>query len=87
MEDGNRTDYYQRLANTQRFGRHTEKLSEIAGQLYFFNEAEANYNEDAQEPTTEETILSHLRPPRRQKKKGQREEDLKELPQMSRRKN
>ena len=30
-----------RLANQQRFGRHTEKLGEIAGQLSFFNEAEA----------------------------------------------
>ena len=29
-----------RLANQQRFGRHTEKLDEIAGQLSFFNEAE-----------------------------------------------
>ncbi|MCD8019519.1 MAG: transposase [Clostridiales bacterium] len=29
-----------RIANQQRFGRHTEKLSEIPGQLSFFNEAE-----------------------------------------------
>ena len=28
-----------RLANQQRFGRNTEKLDEIAGQLSFFNEA------------------------------------------------
>ena len=34
-----------RLANQQRFGRHTEKLDDIAGQLSFFNEAEANYDE------------------------------------------
>ena len=27
-----------RLANQERFGRHTEKLNEIAGQLSFFNE-------------------------------------------------
>ena len=27
-----------RLANQQRFGRNTEKLDEIAGQLSFFNE-------------------------------------------------
>ena len=26
-----------RLANQQRFGRHTEKLSEIAGQISLFN--------------------------------------------------
>ena len=31
-----------RLANQQRFGRNTEKPDEIAGQLSFFNEAEAN---------------------------------------------
>ncbi len=27
-----------RLADQQRFGRHTEKLSEIEGQISFFNE-------------------------------------------------
>ena len=43
-----------RLANQQRFGRHTEKLGEIAGQLSFFNEAEANCSEDAPEPTIED---------------------------------
>ena len=43
-----------RLANQQRFGRHTEKLGEIAGQLSFFNEAEANCSEDAPEPTRPE---------------------------------
>ena len=46
-----------RLANQQRFGRHTEKLGEIAGQLSFFNEAEANCMEDAPEPTLEETSV------------------------------
>ena len=70
-----------RLANQQRFGRHTEKLEEIAGQLSFFNEAEANCDEDAQEPTIEETVRSRKKPPRRKKKKGQREEDFKDLPQ------
>lgn len=70
-----------RLADQQRFGRHTEKLEEIAGQLSFFNEAEANCNENAPEPTMEETIASIKKPPRKPKKKGQREEDLKDLPQ------
>ena len=70
-----------RLANQQRFGRHTEKLGEIAGQLSFFNEAEANCMEDAPEPTIEETIRLEVKPVRRSKKKGQREEDLKEFPQ------
>lgn len=70
-----------RLANQQRFGRQTEKLDEIAGQLSFFNEAEANYDENAEEPTIGEMIRSEMKPPRRAKKKGQREEDLKDFPQ------
>ena len=37
-----------RLANQQRFGRQTEKLDDIAGQLSFFNEAEADYDEAAE---------------------------------------
>ena len=69
-----------RLANQQRFGRHTEKLGEIAGQLSFFNEAEANCSEDAPEPTIEEAICLELKPVRRAKKKGQKE-DLKDFPQ------
>ena len=38
-----------RLANQQRFGRRTEKLDDIAGQLSFFNEA-------AKEPTVKEVF-------------------------------
>lgn len=45
-----------RLANQQRFGRRTEKLDDIAGQLSFFNEAEVNYNEAAKEPTVKEVF-------------------------------
>ena len=52
-----------RLANQQRFGRHTEKLDDIAGQLSFFNEAEANYDETAPEPVMEEVIESAKRGP------------------------
>ncbi len=70
-----------RLANQQRFGRRTEKLDEIAGQLSFFNEAEANCNPDASEPTIEETVLQQVKKPRKPKQKGQREEDLKDFPQ------
>jgi len=70
-----------RLANQQRFGRHTEKLDDIAGQLSFFNEAEANCDETAKEPTVEEVIDSSRKVPRKPKKKGQREEDLKDFPQ------
>ena len=70
-----------RLANQQRFGRQTEKLDDIAGQLSFFNEAEANYDETAKEPTVEEVIDSSRKVPQKPKKKGQREEDLKDFPQ------
>ena len=69
------------LANKQRFGRHTEKLEDIAGQLSFFNEAEANCDETALEPTIEEAVEGMLQKPRRPKKKGQREEDLRDFPQ------
>ena len=70
-----------RLANQQKYGRSTEKLDEIAGQLSFFNEAEANCDESVSEPTIEETVISVLKPVRKAKQKGQREEDLKEFPQ------
>lgn len=70
-----------RLANQQRYGRNTEKLDEIAGQLSFFNEAEANCDEAAAEPTIMETVTAAMKPPRKPKKRGQREEDLKDFPQ------
>ena len=70
-----------RLANQQKFGRSTEKLSEIAGQLSFFNEPEAFCDETAEEPDIDDVIDESLKKPRRQKKKGQREEDLKDFPQ------
>ena len=70
-----------RLANQQRFGRHTETLESLAGQLSFFNEAEGNCDENVPEPTIVETVGAMLKPSRRPKKKGQREEDLKDFPQ------
>ena len=70
-----------RLANQQRFGRHTEKLDDIAGQLSFFNEAEACCDEQKPEPSIDEVIDDSLKKPRKPKKKGQREEDLKDFPQ------
>lgn len=70
-----------RLANQQRYGRNTEKLDEIAGQLSFFNEAEANCDETAAEPTITETVTEAMKPPRKPKEKGRREEELKEFPQ------
>ena len=70
-----------RLADQQRFGHQTEKLKDIAGQLSFFNEAEANCDESAPEPAMEEVIASVKKTLRKPKKKGQREEDLKGFPQ------
>lgn len=70
-----------RLANQERFGRRTEKLDEIAGQLSFFNEAEACCNEQLAEPSMEDVLETVLKPARKPKKKGQREEDLKAFPQ------
>lgn len=68
-----------RLANQQRFDRQTEKLDDIAGQLSFFNEAEANYDETAPELVMEEVIEFAKKGSRKSKKKGQREEDLKDF--------
>ena len=70
-----------RLADQQRFGRHTEKLAEIAGQLSLFNEAEACFDDQVQEPSIDDVVDNALRPARRPKKKGQREEDLRSFPQ------
>lgn len=70
-----------RLADQQRYGRHTEKLDEIAGQISFFNEMEACCDEQNPEPSIAEVIESAVKRPRKAKKKGQREEDLKDFPQ------
>jgi len=56
-----------RVANLKRFGRHTEKMSELDGQLSFFNEAEY-YSELPQKE-------------RSKKQKGKREADLKDFPE------
>ena len=66
-----------RVANQERFGRHTEKMSELDGQLSFFNEAEY-YSEDAGEPELGEVLP---RKERSKKQKGKREADLKDFPE------
>lgn len=65
-----------RLANAHRFGRKTEKLAQIEGQMSLFNEAETLCNPDAPEPSGDEVVISV----RKKRRKGQREEDLKDLP-------
>lgn len=69
-----------RLANQYRFGRHTEKLDVLEGQLSFFDEAEALCDEYATEPEIEDAIVPKTK---KKKVKGQREEDLKDFPQDS----
>lgn len=62
-----------RIANNYRFGKHTETLKSIDGQLSFFDEAEAAANPEVCEPAAEEVL-----PPRgSKKKKGQRAINLK----------
>ena len=70
-----------RLANQERYGRHTETLSAITGQLSFFNEVENCYDEQLPEVTMEEAVADTIKTTRKSKKKGQRKEDLKEFPQ------
>lgn len=67
-----------RLANQHRFGRHTETMESIEGQLSFFDEADALYNPLVQEPDPEDVLP---RKAKKKKAKGQREEDLKDFPE------
>ena len=62
----------------QRFGRRSERLSEIAGQGSIFNEAEAEAEKAAEEPEAEETeTITYTR---NKKKPGKLDEMLKGLP-------
>jgi len=67
-----------RIADQQRFGRKSEKLDVIDGQLSLFDEAEVTSDNTSDEQDIEEVIS---RKARKKKKKGQREEDLKDLPE------
>lgn len=67
-----------RLANQHCFGRRTETMESIEGQLSFFDEADALFNPLVQEPDVEEVLL---RKAKKKKAKGQREEDLKDFPE------
>lgn len=66
-----------RIANSSRFGRRTETLSSIDGQLSFFDEAEALFDASAEEPAAEEVLPSA----RKKKSRGQRDLNLKEFPE------
>ena len=43
-----------RIANNYRFGKHSEKMDVIEGQLSFFDEAEATCDETLPEPEADE---------------------------------
>ena len=45
-----------RIANQNRFGRSTETMKSIDGQLSFFDEADAIYDENAAEPEADELL-------------------------------
>ena len=70
------------LSKNNRFGRSSEKMQdvnqisfmEVDGMIVFFNEAEAECNLDMAEPDDLE-----IKPARKPKTKGKREEDIKEL--------
>lgn len=66
-----------RIANNYRFGRQTETLKSIEGQLSFSDEAEASCDESAPEPDAEEILPAK----QSKKKKGQRNLDLKDFPE------
>ena len=69
-----------RLMNQRQFGKRSESVSEIDGQLSMFdsfNEVEATQDSSAPEPEITEVIISSYK---RSKRKGKREADLDGLP-------
>ena len=62
------------IMNARHFGRSTEKLNTLPGQMSVFNEAEAAAAEAIAEPAIEQVVV------RKKKQKGQRKEDLSRLP-------
>ena len=62
------------LMNARHFGRSTEKLDTLPGQMNIFNEAEVAAAEAIAEPAIEQVVV------RRKKQKGKRKEDLSRLP-------
>ena len=62
------------VLNARHFGRSTEKLEDLPGQLNCFNEAEKEVEAPHAEPTVEEVVV------RRKKPSGKRRDDLSKLP-------
>ena len=67
-----------RIANQQRFGRHSEKMEVIDGQLSIFNEAEYLADENIEEPELEDILPKE---PKKKKAKGKRDADLDQFEQ------
>lgn len=67
-----------RVANQYRFGRHTETMKAIDGQLSIFDEAEEGYSPDSEEPAIEDVVPVAKK---HHKTKGKRDNDLKDFPQ------
>ena len=69
------------MLRQQRFGRHSEKMNVIDGQIcMFFNEPEAEASESGDgtgEPEFEEVVI---RRKKEKRKKGKREDDFKDIP-------
>ena len=61
------------VLNARHFGRSTEKLETLPGQMNIFNETEVAAAEAIAEPAIEQVVV-------RRKKNGQRKEDLSRLP-------
>ena len=62
------------IMNARHFGRSTEKLETLPGQMNIFNETEVAAADAIAEPAIEQVVV------RRKKKKSQRKEDLSRLP-------
>lgn len=62
------------IKNARHFGRSTEKLDTLPGQMSVFNETEGAAAEAIAEPTIEQVVV------RRKKQKGKRQQDLSKLP-------
>ncbi len=67
-----------RIANQQRFGRHSETLESIDGQLSLFDEADATADPTFQEPDVEDILPTVSK---KRKQKGKRDKDLSGLPE------
>ncbi len=67
-----------RIANSHRFGKRTETMESIGGQLSFFDDAEASCDLKAPEPTAAEVLPDAKK---KNRKKHTREQNLQDFPE------